>query len=104
MKTQNSLRTQVLKLTALLVKQTALSFGAAQKQAWASVKLCAQMQERPVRFYYWKEDGSQREAVGFYGANTQIDTSIPRKGLAIRYYDTLVQNWRSFRPDRLIIA
>ncbi|WP_262511980.1 hypothetical protein [Spirosoma pollinicola] len=39
-----SLRPQALKLASLLVKQTAMSFGAAQKQAWASVKLCAQMQ------------------------------------------------------------
>lgn len=104
MKTQNSFRTQALKLASLLVKQTSLSFGTAQKQAWASIKLCAQMQERPVRFFYWKEDGSRREAVGFYGTNAQANPSILQTGLAIRYYDTLVQNWRSFRPDRLIIA
>lgn len=104
MKTQNSLRTQALKLASLIVKQTTLSFGTAQKQAWASVKLCAQMQERPVRFFYWKEDGSKREAVGFYGASSQSNSSIPQAGLAIRYFDTLVQKWRSFRIDRLIIA
>lgn len=104
MKTPGNLRAQALKLAAQLVKQTALSFGAAQKQAWATVKLCAQMQQQPVRFCYQKGDGTQRQAVGYYGASGQTNPVVPQTGLAVRYYDTGAQNWRSFRADRLTIA
>ena len=105
MNTQTNLRAQALKLASQLVKQTTLSFGAAQKQAWASVKLWVTMQQQPVRFFYLKQDGSQREAIGFYGAVSPLTEpeSLPQIGLAIRYYDTRVQNWRTFRADRLII-
>lgn len=104
MNTPSNLRAQALKLAAQLVKQTALSFGAAQKQAWATVKLCAQMQQKPVRFCYTKEDGTQRQAIGYYGASNQTTPVVPQTGLAIRYFDTIAQNWRSFRADRLTIA
>ena len=104
MKTSRNLRAQALKLAAQLVKQTALTFGAAQKQAWATVKLCVQMHEQPVRFCYTKEDGTQRPAIGYYGASGQANPIVPQTGLAIRYFDTVARNWRSFRADRLTIA
>lgn len=98
-----NLRPQALKLASLLVKQTAMSFGAAQKQAWASVKLCAQMQQKPVSFFYRKDDGTERFAVGHYPPAT-ASQPVMVSALVVRYFDTLADGWRSFRVDRLIIC
>ena len=105
MNTPQTPRAEVLQLTAQIVKKTRMPFGKAQKQAWATLKLTAQMNQQPVIFYYQKEDGSTRFAIGFYAATLPEDrtTTGPVSGLAIRYYDLLAQNWRSFRADRLII-
>lgn len=105
MNTPQTPRAEALQLTAQIVKKTRMSFGKAQKQAWATLKLTAQMHQQPVSFYYHKEDGSTRFAIGFYGATSPERTpaTSPETGLAIRYYDLLAQNWRSFRADRLII-
>ena len=105
MKLSTNLRPQALKLASQLVKQTTLSFGAAQKQAWASVKLCAQMHQKPVSFFYRKGDGTERFAVGYYpAAGPTNGNPVTTSALAVRYFDTLANGWRSFRADRLIIC
>ncbi len=105
MNTPQTPRAEALQLTAQIVKKTRMSFGKAQKQAWATLKLTAQMHQQPVSFYYRKEDGSTRYAIGFYGDSSQerSQATSPVTSLAIRYFDLLAQNWRSFRADRLII-
>lgn len=104
MQTPNTLRPEALKLTAQIVRQTRMPFGKAQKQAWATVKLKAEMLQKPVSFFYRKDDGSERFAVGHYPAiDTVTPTDKPGNPLVHRYYDTLVNGWRSFRADRLLI-
>lgn len=94
----------MLRLTWQLVKNAKLSFGKALKQAWAAVKLKTQMLTRPVSFFYVKEDGTERFAVGHYAAATPATgSSKPTSPLVIRYFDTLANGWRSFRADRLLI-
>lgn len=102
MKSISPLRTAALKLTAEIVRQTCMPFGKAQKQAWATLKLSARMQQHPVPFSYRKDDGSKRAAVGCY-PSTVTTTAKPGNALVYRYYDTLVNGWRSFRADRLQI-
>lgn len=104
-------RADVLRLTWQLVKSAKLSFGKALKQAWATIKLKAQMLIKPVSFFYVKDDGSLRFAVGHFSAaptttgNGKPASGTPKPGnpLAIRYFDTLANGWRSFRADRLLI-
>jgi hypothetical protein len=93
-------RTQALLLTAQLRKQTGMAFGPAQRQAWASLKLQAQMQQHPTSFFYRKEDGSTRFAVGI---SPSPATSTAANPLVVRYYDTLADGLRSYRIDRLIV-
>lgn len=106
MKTSQTLRSQVLALATTITRQTKMPFGKAQKQAWATLKLTSQMHQKPVPFFYQKEDGTERFAIGFYGAipTEPVTTDKPGIGLATRYYDVLAQGWRSFRADRLIIC
>lgn len=105
MKTSQNIRSQVLALATTITRQTQMPFGKAQKQAWATLKLTAQMHQKPVQFFYQKQDGSKRFAIGFYEAipNELGSSSNYPTGLATRYYDVLVKGWRSFRADRLII-
>ncbi|GAB2582336.1 SH3 beta-barrel fold-containing protein [Spirosoma areae] len=98
-------RAEILRMAWQLIKKAGLSFGEALKRAWATVRLKAQMLVKPVSFFYYKDDGSERFAVGYYGAAPETKSDAKPSGtlLAIRYYDTLVQGWRSFRADRLIL-
>ena len=58
MQTPNTLRPEALKLTAQIVRQTRMPFGKAQKQAWATVKLKAEMLQKPVSFSTAKTTGA----------------------------------------------
>ena len=86
------------------LRKTGLTLSAALKKAWYTMRLKAQMLEKPVSFFYAKEKGEERFAVGFYGAAPATATlPKPNKApLAIPYFDTLIGDWRSFRADRLI--
>ncbi|QMW06387.1 SH3 beta-barrel fold-containing protein [Spirosoma foliorum] len=92
-------------ILAHALRKTGLSFGEAQKRAWVTIRLKAEMLIKPVSFFYLKEKGEERFAVGYYGAAPATTTAPkPAKSvLAIPYYDTLADGWRSFRADRLIL-
>lgn len=86
------------------LRRAGLSFGEAISRAWRALKLKAEMMVKPVSFFYLKDDGSERFAVGYYGATTTPASSgKPSPVNVVKYYDTLAGGWRSFRIDRLII-
>ncbi|CCG99870.1 hypothetical protein FAES_1861 [Fibrella aestuarina BUZ 2] len=88
------------------LRATGLSMADALKRAWQTIKLKAQMLVTPTRFTYVKEDGSERTAIGYYGAAPVVEGGKAENlaSLAIRYFDTEVNGWRSFRADRLVIG
>ena len=107
MKAQSSLikvnRADALRLTWQLVRKASLSFSEASKRAWATLRLKAEMLIKPVIFFYYKSDGTERFAVGHYSADAPTDGNAkPESLLVVRYFDTLANGWRSFRIDRLI--
>lgn len=96
-------RADVLRLTWQLVRNAKLSFSQALKKAWATIRLKAEMLIKPVSFFYRKNDGTERFAVGHYAsANETTANSTSTSPLVVRYFDTLAGGWRSFRIDRLV--
>ena len=96
-------RADVMRLTWQLVRSTKLSFATALKQAWAAIRLKAEMLIKPISFYYRKGDGTTRYAVGNYtSASETSGQGKPASPLVMRYFDTIANGWRSFRIDRLI--
>jgi hypothetical protein len=96
-------RAEVLRLTWQLVRNASLTFSEALKKAWATIRLKAEMLIKPVSYFYYKDDGTERFAVGHYSAATPADgKGKPTNLLVVRYFDTLADGWRSFRIDRLI--
>ncbi|AKD55014.1 SH3 beta-barrel fold-containing protein [Spirosoma radiotolerans] len=95
-----------LMILANALRKQGFSLSQALKRAWAVIRLKAEMLVKPVSFFYRKDDGSERFAVGYYGLAPAVTTTDSKPGsvLAIRYYDTLAMGWRSFRADRLILA
>lgn len=91
---------------AQALRKTGLSLRDALIRAWKTIKLKAQMLIKPVSFFYKKDDGTERFAVGYYGAAPVVTSQKPAKPspvLVVKYYDTLAAMWRSFRADRLIL-
>jgi len=99
-------RADVVAFAWLIAKTAKLPFGDASRKAWATRKIQAQMQQRAVSFFYRKDDGTERFAIGdMLAAPAQEKASgKPTNALVVRYYDTLAGGWRSFRADRLIVA
>lgn len=101
-------RSDVIAFAWLMVRTAKLPFGDASRKAWATRKLQAQMQQKAVSFFYRKDDGTERFAIGNTTAapstapHAPATTSKPTNALVVRYYDTLAGGWRSFRADRLI--
>lgn len=92
-----------MRLTWQLVTVKKLSFSEAIKKAWATLRLKAEMLLKPVSFFYRKGDGSERFAIGHYASATSTDSnSKTLNPLVVRYWDTLVNAWRSFCIERLI--
>ena len=96
-------RQQALTLAWEMVHTARLSFRVAQAKAWATIKLTAAMQKGPVGFWYTKEDGTTRFAVGHHLTAAE-PTAKPAKPLVVRYFDTQANGIRSFRADRINIA
>ena len=88
------------------LRKSGLSLSESLKRGWAVIKLKAQMMVKDTAFSYIKDDGTKRTAIGFYGLapQTKSETPQPATALAIRYFDTVADAWRSFRADRLVIA
>ena len=87
------------------VKRNGFSMSEAMKCAWANMKLKAAMQQRIVKFYINKVDGSVREAYG-----TLKEILIPatsgdnrKKNDTVQvYFDTERQEYRCYKKANLI--
>ena len=95
----------IMTLAWQFVKRNGFSMSEALKAAWANVKLRTAMNNRIVKFYFQKVDGSIREAYG-----TLKDNLIPstngdnrkRNDTVQVFFDTEKQEWRSFKKANLI--
>lgn len=88
------------------LRKTGLSLAESVKRACAALKLKARMAEKATGFFYRKEDGSERYAIGFnklMPAPKPDARPKPYNPLVITYYDLGVDAVRSFRVDRLIL-
>lgn len=96
---------EVMTLAWQMVKKNGYTMAEALKTAWRNIKLRTQMQQRIVKFYFQKVDGSIREAYG-----TLKETLIPATGESNRkkndtvqtYFDSEKQAWRSYKKANLI--
>lgn len=105
-KTMKTQMREVMTLAWQMVKKNGYTMAEALKTAWRNIKLRTQMQQRIVKFYFQKVDGSIREAYG-----TLKETLIPATGENNRkkndtvqtYFDTEKQAWRCYKKANLII-
>lgn len=96
---------EVMTLAWQMVKKNGYTMAEALKTAWRNIKLRTQMQQRIVKFYFQKVDGSIREAYG-----TLKETLVPATGDDNRkkndtvqvFFDTEKQAWRCFKKANLI--
>lgn len=88
------------------VKINGMTLSDALKTAWRNFKLRIALNQRIVKFYFQKVDGSIREAFG-----TLAERMIPatsgednrRKNDTVQvYFDTEKQEWRCFKKANLI--
>lgn len=105
-KTMKTQMREVMTLAWQMVKKNGYTMAEALKTAWRNIKLRTQMQQRIVKFYFQKVDGSIREAYG-----TLKETLIPATGESNRkkndtvqtYFDSEKQAWRCYKKANLII-
>lgn len=87
------------------VKRNGYTMSEALKVAWANYKLKKEMNNRIVKFYFQKVDGSIREAFGSLQEKLLPETKgTDRKAndTLFTYFDTEKGNWRSFKKANLI--
>ena len=96
----------IMTLAWQFVKRNGFTMSEALKAAWANLKLWTAMNNRIVKFYFQKVDGSVREAYG-----TLKDNLIPaiagtdnrkRNDTVQVYFDTEKQEWRCYKKANLI--
>ena len=97
---------QVMNNAWAYVKELSMTMADAMKLAWKVFKLKMAMKTKEVKFTYTKVNGQLREAKGHL-----IDSLLPaRKNAAgrkvkfgnMRYFDTDVNDWRSFAIANLV--
>lgn len=86
------------------VKKNGFTMSEALKVAWQNLKLKKELVKRVVKFYFYKVDGSIREAYG-----TLLENRIPETDGSRRpsptvqvYFDTEKDAWRCFKKANLI--
>lgn len=95
----------LMRLAWQFVKENGFTMSEALKVAWSNFYLKNLLKSSKVRFFYYKIDGTIREAYG-----TLSDKIIPSSGEVKRkkndslqtYFDIEVNGWRSFRKANLI--
>ncbi len=87
-----------------LFRVTGNAFAICLSKAWALYRMVCRMRSGIVRFTYKKVDGTLRNAVG-----TLQDISATVKGSGrsddgrtVKYYDTEVAGWRSFKVGNIV--
>lgn len=105
-------RSQILKNAYSLKVEKNITFGEAQRQAWATAKaeaLKAVLQMGVVEFTFIKADGTLRRAIGtmntelfepLFKTDAHSQKEITYTGTVV-YWDLEVKGWRSTRVDRI---
>lgn len=96
---------EIMSLAWQLVKRNGFSISEALKCAWANMKLKTAMNQRIVKFYFKKVDGSVREAYGTLKENLIPATSGDnrKKNDTVQvYFDTERQEYRCFKKANLL--
>ena len=101
----NNNRAAALSLAWAIRKESNLTWGQCQRQAWAAVKLRNTLAVAAVEFAYLKENGETRKAYGTLCPSLftyeSKGTGSPAKLTVVRYWDLDAAAFRSFRADRL---
>lgn len=95
----------IMTLAWQFVKRNGFSMSEALKAAWANIKLRTAMNNRIVKFYFQKVDGSIREAYGTLKENLIPATNgdnRKRNDTVQVFFDTEKQEWRCFKKANLI--
>ena len=104
MQNNTTMKRFVCQLAAAL-RRAGYTRSEALRRAWKAVQLRTKMLRAGAEFWYRKEDGTIRYAVGCYAAAPGFvpdQAEVNPYSLAIRYFDLGVGGWRSFRADRLV--
>lgn len=95
----------IMTLAWQFVKRNGFTMSEALKAAWANIKLRTAMNNRIVKFYFQKVDGSIREAYGTLKENLIPATSgdnRKRNDTVQVYFDTEKQEYRCYKKANLI--
>lgn len=95
----------IMTLAWQFVKRNGFTMSEALKAAWANIKLKTAMNNRIVKFYFQKVDGSIREAYGTLKENLIPATNgdnRKRNDTVQVFFDTEKQEWRCFKKANLI--
>lgn len=88
------------------VKINGMTLSDALKTAWRNFKLRIALNQRIVKFYFQKVDGSIREAFGTLAERmipaTSGGDSRKKNDTVQVYFDTEKQEWRCFKKANLI--
>lgn len=89
------------------IKYKCESFSIAMKKAWKAHKIEFQMQVFVSKFQFIKSDGSLRVANGTQEFSKIPENKLPKFGSVdspeiIKFFDTDIQDWRSFNASTLI--
>ncbi|MDE7134329.1 MAG: SH3 beta-barrel fold-containing protein [Rikenellaceae bacterium] len=86
-----------------LYRTTGKAFAVCLSRSWAVFRLIKRMRDNIVSFTYEKADGTLRKAKGtLQGAQALIKGTGIDTPKTVRYFDTDVQAFRSFRVENLI--
>jgi Ni,Fe-hydrogenase maturation factor len=100
-------RSEIFKLAWFFAKEHNFDMSEALKVAWRNHKLVKQMQEKIVRFKFYKVSGEIRNAVGtlMEGILPEVDASLRKSPEHCQvYFDMEAKAWRSFRKELLLAA
>lgn len=95
----------IMTLAWQFVKRNGFTMSEALKAAWANTKLRTAMNNRIVKFYFQKVDGSIREAYGTLKENLVPATNgdnRKRNDTVQVFFDTEKQEWRCYKKANLI--
>lgn len=94
---------ELMKTAWQFVKFNGFTMAAAMKQAWLHFKLKAKMHTGIIKFYFYKVDGSIREAYGTLKESLVPETHSSRvvNATVQTYYDCEKQEWRCYKKANL---
>lgn len=101
------MKAMIFKMAWSMVKTMGMTMSAALRAAWKAIKVKVAMAKAVVKFTFRKKDGSERVAEGTTNLNTIPVEKHPKEGKAsspkvITFFDTIKQEWRSFKPEAII--